>query len=215
VPRGQFLLWALCRRSQTLRRDAALVSRPRSGNPTTSSAVGHQRRPGLAAGCPFCRQERTSSARHVSSEMCRYCSLIPGLGVKFSNDHPCRAHCNLSPSGSSDQSRRILFQRVRERRWTYRGDPDHLEYYLAHSLPVLVLYDPRNGEAMVAARFQQDRSTNRPRLGAIRTAGSATGQTGQNSSDEKKPKSNLFSTTATTRALCEPPVASKPPCHAL
>jgi hypothetical protein len=29
--------------------------------------------------------------------------------------------------------------------WIYRGTPDHLEYYLAHSLPVLiVLYDPRN-----------------------------------------------------------------------
>ena len=24
----------------------------------------------------------------------RYCSLIPGLDVKLSNDHPCRAHCS-------------------------------------------------------------------------------------------------------------------------
>jgi hypothetical protein len=32
--------------------------------------------------------------------------------------------------------------------WIYRGNRDHLEYYLAHSLPVLmVLYDPRNGGA--------------------------------------------------------------------
>jgi len=34
----------------------------------TTSVVGHQRRPSLAAGCPVCPQERTSSARHVSSE---------------------------------------------------------------------------------------------------------------------------------------------------
>jgi hypothetical protein len=32
--------------------------------------------------------------------------------------------------------------------WIYRGNRDHLEYYLAHSLPVLmVLYDPRSGGA--------------------------------------------------------------------
>lgn len=32
--------------------------------------------------------------------------------------------------------------------WIYRGDSEHLEYYLAHSLPVImVLYDPRNGAA--------------------------------------------------------------------
>jgi hypothetical protein len=29
----------------------------------------------------------------------RYCSLIPGLGVKLSNDHPCRAHCSLRGRG--------------------------------------------------------------------------------------------------------------------
>ena len=27
------------------------------------------------------------------------CSLIPGLGVKLSNDHPCRAHCSLRGRG--------------------------------------------------------------------------------------------------------------------
>jgi transposase len=26
-------------------------------------------------------------------------SLIPGLGVKLSNDHPCRAHCSLRDRG--------------------------------------------------------------------------------------------------------------------
>jgi hypothetical protein len=26
---------------------------------------------------------------------CRYCSLIPGLGVKALRAHPCRAHCSL------------------------------------------------------------------------------------------------------------------------
>ncbi len=32
--------------------------------------------------------------------------------------------------------------------WIYRGNRDHLDYYLAHSLPVLmVLYDPRSGGA--------------------------------------------------------------------
>ena len=31
--------------------------------------------------------------------LCRYCSLIPGLGVKLSNDHPCRAHCSLRGRG--------------------------------------------------------------------------------------------------------------------
>ena len=56
--------------------------------------------------------------------------------------------------------------------------------------------------------------TNGQRLGAIRTTGSATGGTGHNSSEEKA-KSNFYSTTATTRALCDPPVASKPPDHAL
>jgi len=29
----------------------------------------------------------------------RYCSLIPGLGVKLSNDRPCRAHCSLRGRG--------------------------------------------------------------------------------------------------------------------
>lgn len=40
------------------------------------------------------------------------------------------------------------FNEPAEDGWLYRGDIDHLEYYLAHSLPVLlVLYDPRNGGA--------------------------------------------------------------------
>jgi len=29
----------------------------------------------------------------------RFCSLIPGLGVKLSNNHPCRAHCSLRGRG--------------------------------------------------------------------------------------------------------------------
>jgi hypothetical protein len=29
----------------------------------------------------------------------RFCSLIPGLGVKLSNDRPCRAHCSLRGRG--------------------------------------------------------------------------------------------------------------------
>ena len=29
----------------------------------------------------------------------RYCSLIPGLGVKLSNNHPCRADCSLCGRG--------------------------------------------------------------------------------------------------------------------
>src|SRR4029079_434977 len=33
------------------------------------------------------------------SESGRYCSLMPGLGVKLSNDHPCRAHCSLRGRG--------------------------------------------------------------------------------------------------------------------
>jgi phosphatidylserine/phosphatidylglycerophosphate/cardiolipin synthase-like enzyme len=40
------------------------------------------------------------------------------------------------------------FDEYEEDGWTYRGNRDHLEYYLAHSLPVvMVLYDPRNGGA--------------------------------------------------------------------
>jgi hypothetical protein len=31
--------------------------------------------------------------------VCRYCSLIPGPGVKLSNDRPCRAHCSLRGRG--------------------------------------------------------------------------------------------------------------------
>jgi hypothetical protein len=33
------------------------------------------------------------------SHVGRFCSLIPGLGVKLSNDHPCRAHCSLRGRG--------------------------------------------------------------------------------------------------------------------
>jgi hypothetical protein len=47
LPRGASFQFAL-RRSQTLRLDAAFVSRPRTGNPTASSAVGHSR-PGRAS----------------------------------------------------------------------------------------------------------------------------------------------------------------------
>ena len=35
----------------------------------------------------------------VTSVYGRFCSLIPGLGVKLSNDHPCRAHCSLRGRG--------------------------------------------------------------------------------------------------------------------
>jgi hypothetical protein len=43
----------------------------------------------LAASCPG----------RVKSACGRYCSLIPGLGVKLSNDRPCRAHCSLRGRG--------------------------------------------------------------------------------------------------------------------
>jgi hypothetical protein len=42
-----------------------------------------------------------SKAAVAASEaaLCRFCSLIPGLGVKLSNDRPCRAHCSLRGRG--------------------------------------------------------------------------------------------------------------------
>jgi Domain of unknown function (DUF4365)/PLD-like domain len=40
------------------------------------------------------------------------------------------------------------FAEATEEGWVYRGDADHVDYYLEHSLPVLmVLYDPRDGRA--------------------------------------------------------------------
>jgi hypothetical protein len=33
------------------------------------------------------------------SESGRFCSLIPGLGVKLFSDRPCRAHCSLRGRG--------------------------------------------------------------------------------------------------------------------
>jgi hypothetical protein len=35
----------------------------------------------------------------VMAAIGRFCSLIPGLGVKLSNDRPCRAHCSLRGRG--------------------------------------------------------------------------------------------------------------------
>ena len=38
----------------------------------------------------------------ISYDRCasdRFSSLIPGLGVKLSNDRPCRAHCSLRGRG--------------------------------------------------------------------------------------------------------------------
>jgi hypothetical protein len=72
------------------RRQQALVSRrsarsqltrqPSEGGGASPPGSGHrQRRPAMSA-------------------LCRYCSLISGLAVKFSSDHPCRAHCSLRGS---------------------------------------------------------------------------------------------------------------------
>ena len=48
---------------------------------------------GLAVGrsLPVYPYQQTSSDANGKSQKCRFCSLIPGLGVKLSNDHPCRA----------------------------------------------------------------------------------------------------------------------------
>jgi hypothetical protein len=46
---------------------------------------------GVLVGLPLWYAFRTLAGHLATSEMCRYCSLIPGLGVKLSNDHPCRA----------------------------------------------------------------------------------------------------------------------------
>ena len=49
----------------------------------------HYDRSPMTSGLP--PNERTFSECSGTSQKCRYCSLIPGLGVKLSNDHPCRA----------------------------------------------------------------------------------------------------------------------------
>jgi len=49
--------------------------------------------------CPVYPRKQTPIGRVGMSARCRYCSLIPGLGVKLSNDHPCRAHCSLRGRG--------------------------------------------------------------------------------------------------------------------
>ena len=36
---------------------------------------------------------------HVQGSYVPILFSIPGLGVKFSNDHPCRAHCSLRGRG--------------------------------------------------------------------------------------------------------------------
>jgi hypothetical protein len=38
-------------------------------------------------------------SEYAKSALRRLCSLIPGLGVKLSNHHPCRAHCSLRGRG--------------------------------------------------------------------------------------------------------------------
>jgi hypothetical protein len=40
-----------------------------------------------------------ASCQDATSVVGRLCSLIPGLGVNPSNDHPCRAHCSLRGRG--------------------------------------------------------------------------------------------------------------------
>jgi hypothetical protein len=40
-----------------------------------------------------------ASCQDATSVVGRSCSLIPGLGVNPSNDHPCRAHCSLRGRG--------------------------------------------------------------------------------------------------------------------
>jgi hypothetical protein len=42
---------------------------------------------------------RSSPQKDFFNNIGRFCSLIPGLGVKLSDDHPYRAHCSLRGRG--------------------------------------------------------------------------------------------------------------------
>ena len=72
--------------------------------PSSSSRMGRpgarkETRQWAQARGPLRPHQRTSQVRRGRSEKCRYSSLIPGLGVKLSNHHPCRAHCSLRGRG--------------------------------------------------------------------------------------------------------------------
>src|SRR3979411_1935304 len=53
------------------------------------------------------RIEMPFAAAH-ESVVGRFCSLIPGLGVKLSNDHPCRPQCSLRGRARPPQIPNIL-----------------------------------------------------------------------------------------------------------
>src|SRR3954453_794460 len=55
----------------------------------------------LLSCCTFARKSTSAVKTNCSTTAAigRFCSLIPGLGVKLSNDHPCRAHCSLRGRG--------------------------------------------------------------------------------------------------------------------